>query len=223
MNSRERVIAAIEHRIPDRIPFDLGSLGCTGIHVQTVIQLRKALGRAPTPPRITDCYGMMGEIAPDLADWFEVDTVGLLTRCGMFGFPNDDWKQWCMPGGHTISVPGMFNTKIEKDGSVFQYPQGDVTCSPCARMPANGLYFDHIDRQMPIDDSKLDPHDNGNDFAILKDEDLSHMQRSAEYQFNNTDKAIIPLYQGLFLVMLLLCLHPGSKIHEAFGIWKSGI
>ena len=43
MNSRERVIAAINHRTPDRCPIDLGSNGQTGMNVSTVYRLRAAL------------------------------------------------------------------------------------------------------------------------------------------------------------------------------------
>ena len=33
MNSRERLLAALNHQEPDRIPFDLGSTQVSGIHV----------------------------------------------------------------------------------------------------------------------------------------------------------------------------------------------
>jgi uroporphyrinogen decarboxylase len=44
MNSRERILAAINHREPDRIPFDMGSCQVTGIHAVAYQNLRKALG-----------------------------------------------------------------------------------------------------------------------------------------------------------------------------------
>ena len=43
MNSRQRILAAINHQEADRIPFDLGSTFTSGIHVNAYRQLRKAL------------------------------------------------------------------------------------------------------------------------------------------------------------------------------------
>ena len=47
MNSRERILAAINHREADRIPFDLGSTFTSGIHVNAYHHLRKALNLQP--------------------------------------------------------------------------------------------------------------------------------------------------------------------------------
>ena len=44
MNSRERVIAAINHKQPDRIPFDIGSSMMTGIHRDAYLHWRNFLG-----------------------------------------------------------------------------------------------------------------------------------------------------------------------------------
>jgi uroporphyrinogen decarboxylase len=44
MNSRERVLTALEHRQPDRPPRDLGSTTATGIHPQAYEALRRYLG-----------------------------------------------------------------------------------------------------------------------------------------------------------------------------------
>ena len=44
MNGRERVLAALSHREPDRVPFDLGSTQVTGIHAVAYLALRQRLG-----------------------------------------------------------------------------------------------------------------------------------------------------------------------------------
>ena len=44
MNSRERVILALNHKEPDRVPFDLGGTVVTGIHTQAYANLRTCLG-----------------------------------------------------------------------------------------------------------------------------------------------------------------------------------
>ena len=43
MNSRQRILTALDHKEPDRVPFDLGSCQVSGIHVVAYKNLRKAL------------------------------------------------------------------------------------------------------------------------------------------------------------------------------------
>jgi uroporphyrinogen decarboxylase len=44
MTSRERIIAAIEHRQPDRVPVDLGATPSSGISATAYGNLKKHLG-----------------------------------------------------------------------------------------------------------------------------------------------------------------------------------
>jgi uroporphyrinogen decarboxylase len=44
MTSRERVRAVFEHREPDRVPIDMGSIGATGISVHAYRNLCRYLG-----------------------------------------------------------------------------------------------------------------------------------------------------------------------------------
>lgn len=52
MTSRERVIAAVEHREPDRVPIDLGGSFVTGIHVQSLARLHRELGLQDRPIKV---------------------------------------------------------------------------------------------------------------------------------------------------------------------------
>ncbi len=47
-------------------------------------------------------------------------------------------------------------------------------------MPEGFYFFDTIVRQEPIDEEKLDPEDNLEEFGPIKDVDLEHFRRSAE-------------------------------------------
>ncbi|MCX6067313.1 MAG: hypothetical protein NT121_16415, partial [Chloroflexi bacterium] len=44
MNSRERVLTAINHKEPDRVPFDMGGTVVTGIQAKAYRRLRQYLG-----------------------------------------------------------------------------------------------------------------------------------------------------------------------------------
>ena len=43
MTHRERVIEALNHRQPDRVPIDFGGTGQTGISASTLYKLRQVL------------------------------------------------------------------------------------------------------------------------------------------------------------------------------------
>ena len=47
-------------------------------------------------------------------------------------------------------------------------------------MPKGFYFFDAIVRQEPIDESKLDPEDNLEEFALLSDEDLARIAPSVK-------------------------------------------
>ena len=44
MNSRERVLAAINYQQPDRIPIDLGGIRASGINAVVYDQLKQRMG-----------------------------------------------------------------------------------------------------------------------------------------------------------------------------------
>ena len=52
MNSRERIIAAINHQAPDRCPIDLGGCGQTGMSASTLWQFKQAIGLGNNPVRL---------------------------------------------------------------------------------------------------------------------------------------------------------------------------
>lgn len=45
MTSRERVRAALAHRVPNRVPLDIGGADITGVHVSTYPQCRSTPNR----------------------------------------------------------------------------------------------------------------------------------------------------------------------------------
>lgn len=197
MNSRQRVIVALNHQSPDHVPLDLGASAVTGMHVSSVYQLRQALHLDPpgTPVKVVEPYQMLGEIAPDLIDALGVDVVGVGKPATLFGFHNTGWKPWDFNGTPTL-VPEGFNTLPEPDGSILMYPEGDRAAPPSGRMPAGGYYFDTIIRQPPIDDEKLDPADNLEEFGPITDADLAHLAGEIERLYNQTHKAILANFGG---------------------------
>ena len=193
MTSRERIIAALDHRATDRVPLDLGSNGQTGMQVSTVYKLRQALKLDPpgTPVKVINVSEMLGEIKPDLLAAVGGDAVGLSLPYTTYGYPSGDWKEWTTFDGTPVLVPGEFNTELDEKGDLLQYPRGDKSVPASGRMPHNGFYFDGIIRQDPIDEDKLDPLDNTEEFGLVSDADLAWLKREAEELYSGTDKAIV--------------------------------
>lgn len=218
MNSRQRVSLALDHREPDRVPLDLGGTTTSGMHVSTVYKLRQALklDEPGTPVKVVEPFQMLGEIGPDLMDALGVDVVELKLPTTMFGFKNEGWKPWKTFDGTPVLVPGDFNTELEPDGSLVQYPLGDKTAKPSGVMPKDGWYFDAIIRQGPIDDSNLDVADNLEEFGRISSADLEYLKTEAERLYTETDKAIV----GNFVAAGFgdIALVPGINLRNPKGI-----
>jgi hypothetical protein len=197
MNSFERIQFALDHRQPDRPPLDLGASAVTGMSVASVYALRQALhlDSPGAPVKVVEPYQMLGEIAPDLLDALGVDVVGLGGPRTLFGFPNEKWKEWSF-NGTPVLVPGGFNTIPEADGSLLMYPEGDRTALPSGHMPAGGYYFDTIVRQPPIDDDRLDPEDNLQEFGPISAADLAHFQREYARLAGESSRPILANFGG---------------------------
>jgi uroporphyrinogen decarboxylase len=68
----ERVLAALRHQEPDRIPFDLGGTVVTGINVNSLRNLRRHLGLSQDV-RIRDKITQTADAGDDLMDRLQVD------------------------------------------------------------------------------------------------------------------------------------------------------
>ncbi len=193
MTSRERILAALEHREPDRVPVDFGATVVSGIASNVIPKLRVALGLDPAerPVKVFEPIQMLGEVNDDLRERLYGDCVGVFGTSNRFGFKNDDWKEWTLFDGTRVLVPGKFNTTPDEHGDINQYPGGDRTLAPSSKMPGGGLYFDAIVRQEPIDEDRLDPSDNVAEFGPIPDSELDHFRKTAEHLHRTTDCAVI--------------------------------
>jgi len=213
MTSRERVARALAHQEPDCIPLDLGASAVSGMHVSSVYLLRQALGLDPpgAPVKVVEPYQMLGEIAADLRAALGVDVVGLLGPRTLFGFRNENWREWTTFDGTPVLVPEGFNTTPEPSGDLLMYPEGDRSAPPSGRMPAGGLYFDSIIRQEPIDDSRLSPEDNLEEFGPIGEADLEHFRSEAERLSTETDAALLATFGGTAFGDIALVPAPWMK------------
>ena len=176
MTSREKVRRALAHE-PGPVPVDFGSTGLTSLHVSCIAALREHYGLPLHPVKVTEPFQMLGEVEDDLARVLGTDCVAANGRGTMFGFPNEGWHEWRAPWGQVVLVPAGFRPREEPSGDVYLFPEGDPSAPPSGHMPAGGFFFDAIVRQPPIEEDKLDPADNCEEFVLLGEADLAHWRQ----------------------------------------------
>ena len=82
MNSRERVLLTLNHKEPDRVPYDLGGTVVTGIHHKAYVTWRQALGLPPREPKIIDMIQQLAQVDDDMMDRLGVDMRNISPRFG---------------------------------------------------------------------------------------------------------------------------------------------
>lgn len=73
MLSRERLCLALDHREPDRVPFDLGGTGLTTVHVTAYRNLRQFLGLPPVQVRVAHVAEQLADVDEDVAHRLDTD------------------------------------------------------------------------------------------------------------------------------------------------------
>jgi len=110
MNSRDRVITALNHKIPDRIPLDLGSSFVTGIAKNAYIKLMNHLGKKVDTAEFYDVLQQIVTVNDEFLCDLGVDIRGLIPNIvrknpslkenGISKFFTDEWGvRWEMPQG----------------------------------------------------------------------------------------------------------------------------
>jgi uroporphyrinogen decarboxylase len=86
MKSRERVMAALNHQEPDRIPRDLGGTFTTSVHIEAHSRLKRFLRLEGGPEDVDNYQVRTAVVDPRIAQLFGSDCVALKTK------PSTKWK-----------------------------------------------------------------------------------------------------------------------------------
>ena len=134
MNSRQRVLSALDHEEPDRVPVDFGGHRSSGIMATAYRGLRKHLGFPEVPTRVYDLIQQLAIIDDDILERFGVDT----TELGR-GFSREDrfWKPWRLPDGADCLIPAWHDVRRVGNDEVLFAPTGRSV----GVMKAGSLYF----------------------------------------------------------------------------------
>jgi len=215
MTSRERILKSVNHQSPDRIPLDFGSTAVTGIHVLVVEKLRDYFNLEKRPVKVYEPYQMLGEVDDELRKLIEIDTLGIIGRKNMFGVENTDWREFKTFWGQVVMLPGQFNTRLDENGDLLVFPEGDTTVPPSGKMPKASYFFDAIIRQPEIDENKLEVQDNLEEFSEISDEDLTYWENQAKHA-KETGKAVVATFGGTAIGDIALV--PAVQLKHPKGI-----
>ena len=229
MTSRERILSALNHLQPDRVPVDFGGHRSSGIMAIAYARLRDCLDLPKKPIRVYDPVQQLAILDEDVLQRFQVDTLELGR-----GFALEDrwWTDWELPDGTPCWMPIWAKPEKTNDEWVLR---SSYSGRPLARMPAGVIYFEQTSWPYAEHDD-LDQLDSalqenmwtgiasppgpivaGPDGATLLTEGAAQLR-------SQTDRAIIGLFGGNLLEMgqflyrndnffLLLAGDP-SRAHE---------
>ncbi|MGE5361770.1 MAG: uroporphyrinogen decarboxylase family protein [Bacteroidales bacterium] len=136
MTSRERILAAIEHREPDRVPIDLGSHPSSNISAIAYGRLTRHLGVGESHTRVYDVVQQLAQPEDAILDRFGVDVVDIGRA---FNTRDEDWRDITLRDGQPAQYPAWFHPERQHDGSwIVRHDTG----LEIARMPATSAFFD---------------------------------------------------------------------------------
>jgi uroporphyrinogen decarboxylase len=135
MKPRERVLAALNHRSPDRLPIDFGGTRWSAIAAKAYPRLRKALGLQERPVRIYDPIMQLAVVDEDVLARFGVDTIELGRG---FDFDHQAWADWTLPDGTACEILAWAVPEWHKGEWVLRSHSGRII----GHMPEGVSYFE---------------------------------------------------------------------------------
>ena len=204
MNSSERVLTALNHEEPDRIPVDFGGHRSSGIAAIAYHRLRKYLGLPEKPVRVYDMVQQLAIIDEDVLDLFGIDTVEMGRG---FLLKDEDWKHWILPDGKDCEIPFYINLERRDQDWLLYDDEG----YELGILKKGSLYFEQT--QFPLEARGIENDDFGdlremlgkNIWAAvahpgahiaLDEQGLKELSDRARAFRASTDRAIIGLFGG---------------------------
>jgi len=136
MNSAERILSAINHRQPDKVPIDLGSSTVTGISAIAYNNLKKHLKIEKTT-RVFDVVQQLANVDMEIIDLFGVDALDI-NRVSAEG---NNWYEVRLADGSKAEYPNWFRPVKEDDGS---WLTKDLDGQVLSKMPRGAAFFDQM-------------------------------------------------------------------------------
>jgi uroporphyrinogen decarboxylase len=117
MNSRERVLAAVDHREPDRVPIDLGATPSSGISAIAYNRLKRHFGLGGRT-RVYDVVQQLAEPEDEILDRYGIDVVDVGRA---FNTNDGDWYTVALFDGSKAWYPTWFKPRPTAEGGYDAY------------------------------------------------------------------------------------------------------
>jgi len=189
--SRKRVLAAINHQEPDRVPIDLGGTIVTGIMAAPLHKLRHRLGLPEKRVKVYDLLQILGEVEMDVIEKLHIDVLPVETPVLFFWIKRENYKPWKLFDDTPVLVPNDFNVEVDEEGSWLLHEKGDPKERIVAKMPKDGYYFDPLELIRGSDELERPSLGRLREECTLTEEDLEFMAERASFLRKETDKALI--------------------------------
>jgi uroporphyrinogen decarboxylase len=133
MNARERVLAALDHREPDRTPRDLGSTTATGIHPKAYQALKQYLGLEGGWSYLS-ARAQLARVEPVLLERFKIDCLPLISQTAAEPPALDEQRSYIdrwgverrlpVGGGHYyVSRPPLASSEGTSEIRAYDWPE----------------------------------------------------------------------------------------------------
>jgi len=164
MNARDRVMLALNHQEPDRIPIDLGGSICSSIHKSAYIELKKHLGMGLEQIQLVDYVQQLPYLDEAFVERFCIDFR--MVQLPAATAPDLD-----------IFEEGNYYAFVDRWGSKLYMPKD------------GGLYFDWVD--FAIKETTMEALDNYTWPQPDPPEYNNRLREQAKYLHENTDYALV--------------------------------
>lgn len=189
--SRKRVLAAVNHKKPDRVPIDLGGTMVSGIMASPLHRLRQRLGLKEKRVKVYEVFQMLGEVEMDVVEKLYIDVLPIETPALFFGIKRENYKPWRLFDRTLVLVPGGFNVEVDEEGNWLLHEKGDLKKSIVAKMPKDGYYFDDLRLIKSSDELERPSLNRLREEYLLTEEEIEFMAKRASFLRRETDKALI--------------------------------
>ena len=135
MNSRERIVTALNHEAPDRLPIDLGGSVVSSIALSTYAALRDHLKLPKVPIRTLETVQQIAVVDDDVLDRFGVDVIPVFANP-----PAGYTPRFVDEAGGSDSFKDEFGATLRRfKGCLYydwqEFPLGEPSIEAMQRMP----------------------------------------------------------------------------------------
>lgn len=202
---RERLITALKHEEPDRVPIDLGASRVSSIDVIAYKNLRKFLGLPDRPIRVApqnftntmEYVSNVAEVEKEILELFHVDVINVnrvLEPRGPLIEAPDEWKQWRLDD--TV-LEAHKNVDISEDKNSWTTNLCDSPLMPGGRkykmLKKSFIWVESWRNEALLKDARNIDDVKKFDWNLfrIRDKVLEGVKKRAEYLYKNTDYGLV--------------------------------